>query len=110
MTLEAAEDREDGYEFSVIADAEQDLYLTSQQLFERMRRELGRQHLVRDGVGYQVKDQVLRGQITCDPDDSSVPQLIIDDKPITLEELGQLVSPFMGHRFKIEFFDRSEER
>ncbi len=110
LALEAHENREDGYEFSVVAPVEQDLYLTFQQLFERMHRELGQQHLVRDGGGYQVKDQVLRGQITCDPDDASVPQLIIDGTRVTWDEFTRMVSAFEGFRFKMEFLDIGEEK
>jgi len=110
LALEAHEDREEGYEFSVVAPAEQDLYLTFQKLFERMRRELAHQHLIRDGNGFQVKDQVLRGQITCDPDDPSVPQLIIDGRSVTWDEFTRMVSAFEGFRFKMEFLDIGEEK
>lgn len=110
LSLDALETVEDGYEFSVIADAEQDLYITFQRLFERMRRELARQHVELDDDGYQVKDSVLRGHITSDLSDPRRPLFIIDGRPFTLEELGDLVSPFQSFRFKLELFDRSEER
>ena len=101
-----------GYEFAVIADAEQDLFVTFRQLFERIRRELGRRHIEPEGEGYQITDAaVVRGQITSDPDAfDRMPLLIIDGKPVTWEELGRMVSPFEGFRFKLEIFDRSEER
>ncbi|CAK0770370.1 DUF4178 domain-containing protein [Gammaproteobacteria bacterium] len=110
LSMDAIEDVEDGYEFQVIADAEQDLFVTFQKLFERMRRELARQHLEAHGEGYQIKDWVLRGQIDSEVGDSGKPLFIIDGIPFTLEELGELVSPFMGFRFKLELFDLSEEK
>jgi hypothetical protein len=103
---------EQGYEFSVIADAEQDLFVTFQTLFERIRRELGRRHIEPDGDGYRItQDDVVRGQITDDPDTfEQTPLLIIDGKSITWEALGRMVAPNVGFRFKLEIFDRSEEK
>lgn len=113
LSLEALETGpQEGYECSVIADAEQDLFVTFRALFERIRRELGRTHIEREGEGYRITDAgVVRGQITSDPDGfDAMPLLIIDGKPVTWEELGRMVSPYMGFRFKLELFDRSEER
>ncbi len=113
LSLEALEvGPEDGYEFSVIADAEQDLFVTFQTLFERIRRELGRRHIEPEGSGYRItQDDVVRGRITDDPDSfEQMPLLIIDGKPITWEELGRMVAPNAGFRFKLEIFDRSEEK
>ena len=113
LSLEAFEAGPDeGYEFSVIADAEQDLFVTFQTLFERIRRELGRRHIEPEGSGYRItQDDVVRGQITDDPDSfEQMPLLIIDGKPITWEELGRMVAPNAGFRFKLEIFDRSEEK
>jgi len=113
LSLEALElGPEEGYEFTVIADAEQDLFVTFQMLFERIRRELGRRHIESDGNGYLItQDDVVRGQITDDPDSfEQMPLLIIDGKPITWEALGRMVAPNAGFCFKLEIFDRSEER
>ena len=101
-----------GYEFSVIADAQQDLFVTFQMLFERIRRELGRRHIEPEGSGYRItQDNVVRGQITDDPDCfERIPLLIIDGKPITWENLGRMVVPNEGFRFKLEIFDHSEEK
>ena len=94
------------------ADAEQELFVTFQTLFERIRRELGRRHIEPEGNGYQVtRDGVVRGQITEDPNSfERIPLLIIDGKPITREALGRMLTPYAGFRFKLELFDRSEEK
>ena len=113
LSLEALETGpEEGYEFSVIAEAEQDLFVTFQTLFERIRRELGRRHIEPEGSGYRItQDDVVRGQITDDPDSvEQMPLLIIDGKPVTWDALGRMLSPYEGFRFKLEIFDRSEER
>ena len=103
---------DEGYEFSVIADAEQDLFVTFQTLFERIRREIGRRHIETEGRGYRItQDDVVRGQITDDPDRfEQMPRLFIDGKSISWEELGRMLAPNVGFRFKLEIFDRSEER
>ena len=113
LSLEALEvtEHDEGYEFSVIADADQDLYITFQSLFERIRRELSRRHLEPDDRGYRrIKDGVVRGQITSEADDPVATLLIIDGKPVSWDELGRMVSTYMGFRFKLEIFDRSEEK
>ncbi len=113
LSLEALEvGPEEGYEFSVIAEAEQDLFVTFQTLFERIRRELRRRHIEPEGSGYRIThDDVVRGQFTDDPDSfERMPLLIIDGKPITWKELGRMVAPNAGFRFKLEIFDRSEEK
>ena len=113
LSLDALEvGTEDGYAFSVIAEAEQDLFVTFQALFARIRRELDRQHIEPEGSGYRIiGDDVVRGQITHDPDSfERMPLLIIDGKPIAWEELGRMVTAYEGFRFKLEIFDRSEEK
>ena len=113
LSLEALEIGPDmGYEFSVIAEAEQDLFVTFQTLFERIRRELGRRHIEPEGSGYRItQEDVVRGQITDDPDSfERIPLLIIDGKPVTWEALDRMVAPYAGFRFRLEIFDRSEEK
>jgi hypothetical protein len=112
LSLEALEitENDEGYEFSVIADADQDLYITFKSLFERIRLGLSRQDLEPNDGGYRIKDGVVRGQITSEADDPSAPLLIIDGKPISWEELGRMIPEYMGFCFKLEIFDRSEEK
>ncbi len=113
LALEAHEvtENEEGYEISVIADAEQDLYVTFQSLFERIRRELSRQHLEFKQGYYHIKDGMVRGHITSSAaDDHQAPLLVIDGKPIRWEEFGRMVSTYMGFRFKMELFDLGEDK
>jgi len=113
LSLEALEmGPVDGYEFSEIADAEQDLLVTFQLLSERIRRDLGRKHIEQDGEAYQITNAgVVRGRITSDPDDADeMPWLIIDGKPVSWEAFGRMVSAYMGFRFKLEIFNRGEDR
>jgi len=101
----------EGYEFCVVADAEQDMFITFQKLFERIRRALGRRHIEPEGDGYRITtDDVVRGQITDDPDSlTQMPRLVIDGKTISWKELGQMVAPYTGFHFRLEIFDSDEE-
>jgi hypothetical protein len=110
LRLTAIENIENGYEFSIIADVEQDLFVSFQRLFERLRRELSRQHLQPCDDHYQIRDYALRGMITSGIGDANELRFIIDGKSFSLEELGALVSPFMGFRFKLELLNLDEEK
>ena len=113
IAIEAHEEgAQDGYEFSVVEDAEQDLFVTFGQLFERIRTELGRKHIEPEGAGYRITDgDTLRGQITDDLETADDrPLLIIDGKPVNWDELARIIAPYKGFRFKLEIFDSSEER
>jgi hypothetical protein len=57
------------------------------------------------------EDDVVRGQISEDPDSfECTPLLIIDGKPVTWEALGRMLAVYAGFRFKLDIFDSSEER
>jgi len=73
---------------------------------------LRRKHIERAGDRYRVKTaDVVRGQITSDPDgfDPMAVQ-IIDGKAITWEAFGRVVAENMGFKFTLAIFDCSEER
>jgi hypothetical protein len=73
---------------------------------------LRRKHIERAGDRYRTKAaDVGRNQITHYPDGfDPMALLIIDGKPITCEAFGRRVAEDLGFRFKLEMFDRSEER
>jgi len=113
IAIEAHEEgAQDGYEFSVVEDAEQDLFVTFGKLFERIRTELSRKHIEPEGTGYRiVGGDTLRGQITDDLESADDrPLLIIDGKPVNWDELARIIAPYKGFRFKLEIFDSSDER
>jgi hypothetical protein len=113
ISLAALEEGVDeGYEFFVSTDVEQDLLITFQTLFERIRWALGRRHIELEGDGYRIsRDDVVRGRITDDPDSLvQMPLLIVDGKAISWEDLGRMMAPYQGFHFKLEIFDRSEAK
>ena len=85
------------------------------RLFEKMRRALARKHLVQhDKFGLQITDSgIIRGYVSCDLDSDSeerLPMLVIDGKPISWAQFGKMLASYEGSAFKLELFDKSEER
>ncbi len=84
------------------------------ELYERMRRALSQKHLDNDDYGPHISNEgIARGRIDTDLDDpygDRKPLMVIDGKEISWQEFGRMLLEFEGWNFKIEIFDRSEER
>lgn len=53
----------------------------------------------------------MRGHITSDLDgENDMPVVVIDGKEISWAEFGKMVSTYMGFNFKLELYDKSEEK
>jgi hypothetical protein len=111
--IERLDDGKQGYEFAVLGDADEDLFDLFKILFERIRRALQQKHIEPDDITrYRItqKDTV-RGYITSDMNaDTKNPLLVIDGKEIRWHEFGQMLSTFEGFNFKLEIFDKTEEK
>jgi hypothetical protein len=110
---EDLKDDSDGHHFEVLSDAEDDLFNVFKLLFERMKRALSIKYLEQDQYNqYQItNDDTVRGRITSDVDahDRS-PLLIIDGVEVTWEDFGRMMSVYEGFNFKVEIYDKTEER
>jgi hypothetical protein len=100
-----------GYEAVVYGDVEDDLMDVFQRLYERLRKELGRKHLVQTHLGTQIgEDGVVRGRIISDEDGAGeIPLLVVDGRPVTWDELGRMLMTYEGWRFKLEILDRDDD-
>jgi hypothetical protein len=101
-----------GYEFQVLGDVEDDLFVLMGQMVPRIRRLVSQQHLTREPhmPGLHIADCLVRGRITSDLDeDVRMPKLVIDGREISWEEFGRMVMTFEGFQFRMEIKDRSEE-
>ena len=100
-----------GYEFQVIGDAEEDLFVLMGQLIGRMRRALALRHLKHEEpFGLVISDFLVRGRISWDGQgDGHVPLLVIDGRDVTWERFGRMLMGFEGWQFKLEIRDKSEE-
>jgi hypothetical protein len=105
-----------GYEFSVIGfDPEGEPLELFRQLFEKMRRALAQKHLHQDDdFGMQLTESgIVRGYVTCDLDSDAgarLPMLVIDGKPTSWEQFGQMLMSYEGYSFRLEVYDPHEER
>lgn len=113
--LELLDDGKQGYEFSILGDAEEDMFGLFKRLFERIKRSMNRKHIEPDDItGYRITMQdTVRGYITSDidADDFAIhPVLVIDGKEISWRQFGRMLSTFDGFNFKLEIFDKTEEK
>ena len=117
VALDAHEIRDNpdgGYEFSVLSfGPEGEPLELFQQLFEKMRRGVAQKHLQRcDRKGTQIAESgIVRGNVSCDMEsDGRLPLLIIDGKPIRWDQFGDMLLTYEGFSFRLEVYDRTEER
>ena len=113
VSLEAFELREgnpSGYEFQLIGDPDEDLFVLLGRLIQIIRKALSVKHITNSEYGLQMVDDTVRGRIGWDDaEDGRVPLMIVDGREITWEEFGQMLMSREGWQFKLEIFDRSDE-
>ena len=115
VTLEAYELMDDspgGYCFSVMGYAEDDLIGLFTKLIDKVQRQVSMKHIeIADSYGYVINDNgTVRGYIADDPENDLVPCMVIDGKELSWEEFGRMVMVYNGFNFKMEIFDKTEER
>ena len=112
--IEQKDDESQGYQFYVISDVEEDLLILYKKLYERMKRGLSQKHLEEsDNNPYRFTDRdTVRGYVAYDPNkgEDDIPMVVIDGKEITWLEFGKMVSSYEGFNFKLEIFDKTEEK
>lgn len=116
VVMEATEVKDDGsagYAFQIIDDTKTEPLDRYKILYEKMKCGLGTKHIQPDDLTrYSITAPgMVRGHITSDLDDENdMPVVVIDGKEVSWSELGKMVSTYMGFNFKLELFDRSEEK
>lgn len=112
VAIEAYEENADpGYQFSVLgrpAEVERLFH----KLKGRIQRALTWHHIVEEDGRLAVSDDLtVRGRFVWDDESGGEqPLLVVDGKTVTWQEFGRMLSTFEGWQFKIEIYDRSEER
>jgi hypothetical protein len=110
--VEMKEGIQDGYEFHVNDDAEEDLFYVFKKLFEKIKRAMKQKHIRgENSMKYEITDEgVVRGYITSSlEDERNLPLLVIDGKNVTWDEFGKMLTVYEGFNFKMEIFDKMEE-
>ena len=115
VCLEAYELKNDqpvGYRFSVMGDVEENLLTLFTKLVDRIQRQLSIKHIEpAEHYRYLITDKnTVRGYITSDSEHRLTPTLVIDGKEIPWDEFGRMVHSYEGFNFKMELFDKTEER
>jgi hypothetical protein len=107
---------ESGYEFQLIGDdPEEEPLALFGRLLQKMQRALAQKHIRQDEYGFVriTNGDIVRGRIESDLESgefSRKPLLIVDGQEIGWEELGHMLMGFEGWNFKLEIYDKSEER
>jgi hypothetical protein len=103
--------RGEGYELEILGDFDADVLELFRSLNQRMRRALGRRHLVVENGSLQIRPEgVVRALIDADDDrDDGLPLLVIDGRPVSWEAFGRMLVRYEGYQVKIEIYDLSEE-
>lgn len=113
VALDAFELREGnpaGYQFQMVGDPEDDLFVLLGRLIQKIRRALSIKHITDGGHGIQIADQIVRGRIEWDEsEDGHVPLVVVDGREISWEEFGRMLMSCEGWQFKLEIHDPSDE-
>jgi len=110
---EQLEDDKQGYKFAVLGKVDEDQFDLFKVLFERIKRALGQKHIEPCHLTkYRITDQdTVRGYITSDFEGATgSPSLIIDGKEVEWNAFGRMISTYEGFNFKLEIFDKTEEK
>lgn len=98
-----------GYQFQVIGDPSDDLFVLFGKLIEKVRRHLSVRHIVLEqGCASICRDGLVRARITSDPEDEA-PMLVIDGQDYTWDEFGRLLKTYEGWHFQLRVHDKSQE-
>lgn len=113
---EILDDPDGGYESRVLSfELEGEPLVLFRERFEKMRRALAQKHLQQgDQFGTRFTESgLVRGNASCNLDSDAsgrLPMLVIDGKSIIWEQFGEMRMTYEGFFFKLEVYDRSEER
>ena len=110
--FELVEGNPAGYQFQLVGLAEEEIFVLLGRLIQRIRRTLSVKHITheRGMLGHQIVDSVVRGRVEWDEaEEGRIPQVLVDGRTYTWEELGEMLMTFEGWQFKLEMFDPSDE-
>ena len=95
---------DDGFQVKVFGDHDADPAVLLAELDQRVQAEVGRQYLERGHYGgWQVAGLEVAGRVSCSTD--GPPDVVVDGRRLSWEELGQAVSSLDGWWFRMMFGD-----
>ena len=111
--IEILDGNKQGYQFAVIGDVDEELFNLFKLLFERTKRALSKKHIEPDDITtHRITQQdTVRGYITSDINEGNYdPLVVIDGKEVSWDEFGRMLLTYEGFNFKLEIFDKTEEK
>lgn len=112
--LQAAEDLEYGYWFAVNGELECDQPELLEKLIEKVKSGVAKRftkdgHFPNGQTYHSIIEDEIVGRIDHDENSQSVPMIVIDGKPYTWEQLGEMVKSFEGFQIQVKFFDETDD-
>lgn len=112
--LEASENIEFGYKFAVHGELNSNQYELLKKLIEKVRKGIGKQQVETKVFpnGQTVKtilNDQFTGLIEYDENTEGTPLVIIDGKPFTWEEVGQMVMSYEGFQIKLKMYEMTDD-
>jgi hypothetical protein len=112
--MEAVENQGHGYQFAVHGELVGDQKELYRRLVAKVQKGSQTFHIEEgrfpNGQKYQtIAHNEVIGRLDYDPSNESTPLVIIDGKPYTWEQLGELVSSFEGFQIRVKMVDITED-
>lgn len=104
----------EGYQFAVYAGLDDDSVEGLQKLYEKINNGLSRKYIEKKEFQgqtlYSLIDDKVAGRIEWDDQyDGRIPRLIIDGKPYTWEQLGNMLMGYEGWNFHLKIVEAGED-
>jgi hypothetical protein len=111
--MEAVENKDNGYQFAVHGELDGDQKELYKRLVEKVQKGIQRFHIEEgrfpNGQKYQtIAHNEVIGRLDYDPYNESTPLVIIDGKPYTWEQLGEMVMSFEGFQIRVKMVDMTD--
>ncbi|MEJ7807422.1 MAG: hypothetical protein WKG03_16050 [Telluria sp.] len=99
-----------GYQFQLVGHADEELFGLLGRLIQKIRRALSVKHIGHDRCGHHIVDTIVRGRVEWDDaKEGRMPQVLVDGRTFSWDQLGEMLMAFEGWQFKLEILDPSDE-
>lgn len=107
MATERFDDGSEGYRFEVVGAHDADAYGLMAELHKRIRAGIERLWLdtTEEGIEVLRKGDRFHGRLVWSPDDDGLPRVVIDGRPYTWEEVGEMLACYEGFEIDVRLED-----
>lgn len=108
--FEVSEGAPAGYEFQIIGNPDEDMFVLLGRMMQKIRRALSVKYIEDGEYGVQFAGEVVKGRITSDCNEfEQMPVMVIDGHEYSWEEFGRMLLSHEGWQFKLEIVDSDQE-